>query len=138
MKVKFLDLFKINEKYRSSIDNKIKDVIDSGWYIRGKSNENFENEFSKFCGVKYAVGVSNGLDALSLIIKAYGFGKGDEIIVPSNTYIATILSISNNGCVPILVEKIFHLGPWACENGNEVAINRLFRRYKCSNYSWPL
>ena len=104
MKVKFLDLFKINEKYRSSIDDKIKDVIDSGWYIRGKSNENFENEFSKFCGVKYAVGVSNGLDALSLIIKAYDFGKGDEIIVPSNTYIATILSISNNGCIPILVE----------------------------------
>lgn len=64
----------------------------------------FCSNFAKFCGTKYALGVANGLDALNLIIKGYGFGSGDEIIVPANTFIATILSISENGCTPVLVE----------------------------------
>lgn len=102
--IKFLDLHKINEKYRKEIDEKIKNVLDSGWYLLGKQDEQFEQHFAEYCGAKYCIGVGNGLEALTLIIKAYGFGKGDEIIVPANTYIASILSISYNGCTPVLVE----------------------------------
>ena len=102
--IKFLDLYKINEQYREKIDERIQKVLDSGWYLLGKENEIFEQNFAKYCGVKYCIGVGNGLDALTLIIKAYGFGAGDEIIVPANTYIASILSISYNGCTPVLVE----------------------------------
>ncbi|MCR5260801.1 MAG: DegT/DnrJ/EryC1/StrS family aminotransferase [Candidatus Gastranaerophilales bacterium] len=102
--IKFLDLHKINERYRSEIDARIKEVLDSGWYLLGKNDEIFEKHFAEYCGTKYAIGVGNGLEALSLIIKAYGFGAGDEIIVPANTYIATILAITYNGCTPVLVE----------------------------------
>lgn len=102
--IKFLDLKAINEQYRTEIDEAIKKVLDSGWYILGNELDVFEQEFAKFCGTKYAIGVANGLDALTLIIKAYGFGLGDEIIVPANTYIASILAISANGATPVLVE----------------------------------
>lgn len=102
--IKFLDLHKINERYRNELDARIKEILDSGWYLQGKQNEEFSKHFAQFCGAKYALGVANGLDALNLIIKAYGFGHGDEIIVPANTYIATILAISENGCTPVLVE----------------------------------
>lgn len=102
--IKFLDLHTINEQYRHEIDERIKQVLDSGWYLQGKQNEQFTNNFSSFCGTQHALGVANGLDALNLIIKAYGFGVGDEIIVPANTFIATILAISQNGCTPVLVE----------------------------------
>ncbi|AKL98632.1 DegT/DnrJ/EryC1/StrS family aminotransferase [Endomicrobium proavitum] len=102
--VKFLDLYKINEQYRAEIDAAVKGVIDSGWYLLGKANEEFCKNFANYCGTKYCVGVANGLDALNLIIKAYGFGTDDEIIVPANTYIASILSVSQNGCTPVLVE----------------------------------
>ena len=102
--IKFLDLHKINERYRDELDQTIKRVLDSGWYLQGQENEKFCKNFAAFCGTKYALGVANGLDALKLIIEAYGFGNGDEIIVPSNTYIASILAISQCGCTPILVE----------------------------------
>ena len=102
--IKFLDLQKINEQYRKEIDAKIKQVLDSGWYILGKEVENFEQSFAKYIGAKHCIGCANGLDALRLIINGYGFGEGDEIIVPSNTYIASILAISQNGCSPVLVE----------------------------------
>jgi dTDP-4-amino-4,6-dideoxygalactose transaminase len=102
--IKFLDLHKINERYRAELDEKIKQILDSGWYLQGKQNERFSNNFAQFCGTKYALGVANGLDAIRLIIKAYGFGAGDEIIVPANTFIATILAVSENGCTPVLVE----------------------------------
>ncbi|MDR1243861.1 MAG: DegT/DnrJ/EryC1/StrS family aminotransferase [Endomicrobium sp.] len=102
--IKFLDLYKINQRYRNEIDTTIKRVLDSGWYLSGKENENFCKNFADYCGVKYCIGVANGLDALNIIIKAYGFSTGDEIIVPANTYIASILAISQNGCAPILVE----------------------------------
>lgn len=102
--IKFLDLYKINEQYRDEIDSRIKEVLDSGWYIRGKQVELFEKHFAEFCGVKHCIGCGNGLDALNLIIKGYGFSAGDEIIVPANTYIATILAITMNGCIPVLVE----------------------------------
>lgn len=102
--IKFLDLYKINERFRPQINEKIKEVLDSGWYLLGKEDEAFEKSFAEYCGVKHCIGCANGLDALKLIIKAYGFGKGDEIIVPANTYIASILAISDNGCTPVLVE----------------------------------
>lgn len=101
---KFLDLEKINNRFRAEIDTRIKAVLDKGWYLEGEENERFAQNFAKFCGSKYALGVANGLDAINLIIRAYGFGVGDEIIVPSNTYIATILAVSQNGCTPVLVE----------------------------------
>ena len=102
--IKFLDLHKINERFRKEIDARIKQVIDSGWYLLGSQDKEFEKNFAAYCGVKHCIGVANGLDALNLIIKAYGFGAGDEIIVPANTYIASILAISENGCTPVLVE----------------------------------
>ena len=102
--IKFLDLEKVNNRFRAEMDVRIKDVLDSGWYLQGRQNEIFAENFAKYCGTKYALGVANGLEAIKLIIKAYGFGPGDEIIVPANTYIATILAITDNGCTPVLVE----------------------------------
>lgn len=102
--IKFLDLHKINEQYRNEIDEAIKRVLDSGWYLLGKEDDNFEQNFAKYCGVKHAIGVANGLDALNLIIRAFEFEAGAEIIVPANTYIASILAISENNCTPVLVE----------------------------------
>lgn len=102
--IKFLDLYKINQRFRDEIDEKVKEVLDSGWYILGEQNKKFEADFARYCGAKHAIGVANGLDALNLIIKAYGYREGDEIIVPANTYIASILAISQNGAEPVLVE----------------------------------
>lgn len=102
--IKFLDLKMVNSRFRTEIDDRIKTILDKGWYLQGDENETFSKNFAAYCGTKGAVGVANGLDALNLIIKAYGFGPGDEIIVPANTFIATILAISANGCTPVLVE----------------------------------
>lgn len=102
--IKFLDLKKVNERFRGELDAATKRVLDSGWYLLGKEVERFEADFASYCGVKHCIGVANGLDALNLIIKAHGFGPGDEIIVPANTFIASILAISQNGCSPVLVE----------------------------------
>lgn len=102
--IKFLDLKKINERFRNELDVATKRLLDSGWYLLGNEIERFEADFATYCGVKHCIGVANGLDALKLIIKAYGFGSGDEIIAPANTYIASILAISDNGCTPVLVE----------------------------------
>lgn len=102
--IKFLDLHKINERFRNELDEATKRVLDSGWYLLGNEIETFERNFAAYCGTKHAIGVANGLDALNLIIRAYGFGSGDEIIVPANTYIATILAVSENGATPVLVE----------------------------------
>jgi dTDP-4-amino-4,6-dideoxygalactose transaminase len=102
--IKFLDLKKVNERFRGELDAAVQRVLDSGWYLLGKEVEKFEADFAAYCGVKHCIGVANGLDALNLIIKAYGFGPGDEIVVPANTFIASILAISENGCTPVLVE----------------------------------
>ena len=106
--IKFLDLQKINSLYEQELKEACARVIDSGWYIRGTECEAFEKEFAEYCGTEYAISVANGLDALILIIRAYKelglFKPGDEIIVPANTYIASILAISANDLVPILVE----------------------------------
>lgn len=100
----FLSLKEVNNRFRDEIDARIKTILDRGWYLQGEENEVFSRNFAAFCGTKGAVGVANGLDALNLIIRAYGFGPGDEIIVPANTFIATILAISENGCTPVFVE----------------------------------
>jgi dTDP-4-amino-4,6-dideoxygalactose transaminase len=106
--IPFLDLKKINAQYREELIEACTLVIDSGWYVQGTKCTAFEKEFASYCGSKYAIGVANGLDALSLIIRAYKelniFKDNDEIIVPSNTYIASILAISENNLTPILVE----------------------------------
>ncbi len=106
--VKFLDLQKITAKYADEIHAAAMRVIDSGWYLQGKENERFEANYANYIGSKNCVGCANGLDALIWIFRAYielGIMKpGDEVIVPSNTYIATILAITENGLVPALVE----------------------------------
>ena len=106
--IKFLDLQKINAQYEQELKEAASRVIDSGWYSMGKELESFENNYAEFCGAKYALGVANGLDALRLIFKAYiemgVMQKGDEVIVPANTYIASVLAISDNGLIPVFVE----------------------------------
>lgn len=106
--IKFLDLQKVTQKYSDEIHEAVNRVVDSGWYLQGKENEKFEANYSAYIGTKYTVGCANGLDALIWIFRAYiemGVMKpGDEVIVPANTYIATILAISENGLKPVLVE----------------------------------
>ena len=106
--IPFLDLKAINAQYADELKQATARVIDSGWYIQGTECKAFEAEFSTYCGTEHCVGVANGLDALTLIIKAYKemgeMDQGDEIIVPANTYIASILAISENGLTPVLVE----------------------------------
>lgn len=102
--IPFLDLKKLNAQYAQELKKAAARVIDSGWYINGKEVTTFEKDFAAYCGVRYCIGVSNGLDALKLILRAYEIGPGDEVIVPSNTYIASILAISEVGATPILVE----------------------------------
>lgn len=123
--VGFLDLKGINSTYRDELLSACARVIDSGWYISGKEVSGFESEFSSYCGVKYCVGVANGLDALTLTIRAWKvMGRlkdGDEVIVPANTYIASILSITENNLVPVLVEpdpKTFNI----CQKNAEQAL----------------
>lgn len=106
--IPFLDLKSINAQYRAELVEACTRVIDSGWYISGNELSRFEESFSTYCGSKHCVGVANGLDALILVLRAWlEIGKlraGDEVIVPANTYIASILAISANGLVPVLVE----------------------------------
>jgi len=102
--IKFLDLKKVNERFRGEMDVATKRVLDSGWYLLGNEVEAFEREFAAYCGVKHAIGVANGLDALKLIVQAMVIGPGDEVIAPANTYIASLIAISANGATPILVE----------------------------------
>jgi dTDP-4-amino-4,6-dideoxygalactose transaminase len=106
--IPFLNLKKINGMYRKEIIEALTQTVDSGWYILGNKVLEFENFFSKYIGANYCIGVANGLDALTLIIRAYlemgEFSEGDEVIVPANTYIASILAISENKLKPILVE----------------------------------
>lgn len=106
--IKFLDLKKINEPYKADFQEKMKKVLESGWYILGNEVTAFETSFANYCGTKYCIGVGNGLEALVLIFKAYiqlgKLQKGDEVIVPANTYIASILAVLQADLVPVLVE----------------------------------
>ena len=106
--IKFLDLQKINVAYQEQFQEKMKLVLEKGWFILGDEVKLFETNFASYCGTKYCIGVANGLDALILILKGYialgKLQKGDEVIVPSNTYVATILAILQADLVPVLVE----------------------------------
>ena len=152
--IPFLDLKAVNAQYAGELKDAAARVIDSGWYVQGQECEAFESEFADYCGTKHCIGVANGLDALTLIIRAYKemgvMQEGDEIIVPANTYIASILAISENNLTPVLVEpnietynldtikieeKItsktkaimpVHLYGQTCEMGN---INKLAKKY---------
>lgn len=104
MKVSFLDLKAAYLELKEELDEASARVMGSGWYIMGAEVEAFENEFAAYCGAKHCVGVGNGLDALHLILKGYGIGEGCEVIVPSNTYIATWLAVSYTGATPVPVE----------------------------------
>ena len=106
--IKFLDLKKINQPYENAFQNKLKNVLERGWYILGDEVKLFEENFAAYCDSKYCIGVGNGFDALTLIFKGYiqlgKMQKGDEVIVPANTYIASIISIIQADLVPVLVE----------------------------------
>ncbi|WP_294956931.1 DegT/DnrJ/EryC1/StrS family aminotransferase [uncultured Flavobacterium sp.] len=106
--IPFLDLKKINKPYEIAFQEKLKSVLENGWYVLGKEVETFEKAFAGYCESKYCIGVGNGLDALVLIFKGCielgKLQKGDEVIVPANTYIATILAILQADLIPILVE----------------------------------
>jgi len=106
--ISFLDLKKVNAPYEAAFELKLKNMLYKGWYVLGEEVSNFEKAFADYCEAQYCIGVGNGLDALILILKAYKqLGKlstGDEVIVPANTYIATILAILQADLVPVLVE----------------------------------
>lgn len=108
MNVPFLSLKDVTDKYAEEIHEAISRVVDSGWYLQGKENEAFEQHYADYIGTKYCVGCANGLDALIWILRAYielgVMVPGDEVIVPANTYIATILAITENGLKPVLIE----------------------------------
>ena len=114
--IPYLDLKKINAPYRKEIDESIREVLDSGWYIKGNKVKEFERELANYCQTDFAIGVGNGLDALRIILMSYmemnQLKKGDEILVPANTFIATILAVSSIGLTPVLVdpnEQTFNL-----------------------------
>ena len=116
--IPYLNLSAINLRYKKEITRRLNSIFRRGWYLEGIENETFSNNFASFCGTRFALGVSNGLDALRLIIKAYGWGPGDEILVPANTFIASILAISDSGCTPVLVEpelESFNIAPQLIE-----------------------
>ena len=106
--IKFLDLKKINKPFEAEYQSKFRSFLDAGWYVLGNEVKLFEQNFADYCGVKHCIGVGNGLDALVLILKGYialgKLKKGDEVIVPANTYIATILAIIQADLVPVMVE----------------------------------
>lgn len=104
MEIPFADLRPMHDELRSELDAAYKKVMDNSWFIQGKELEAFETEFAAYVGVKHCIGVATGLDALYLVLKAYGIGSGDEVIVPSNTFIATALAVSYAGATPVFVE----------------------------------
>jgi len=118
--IPFLDLKRTNEKHENEIVAAIENVVRSGWYVLGNEVRKFEKAYADFCGVEHCVGVGNGLDAIRLIFRAYlelGMLKvGDEVIVPSNTYIATILALADCNLTPVWVEpdiKTYNIDPEA-------------------------
>jgi dTDP-4-amino-4,6-dideoxygalactose transaminase len=120
--IKFLDLKAVNDSFEPQLSQSIKRVLDSGWYLQGNEVVGFEKKYSEYIGSKHCIGVANGLDALRLILKAYIemgiMHEGDEIIVPANTFIASILAITDNRLKPVLVEpdiSTFNLDPFKIE-----------------------
>lgn len=118
MKVPFLDLTKVNQSMAPLLEEGFSRVLNSGWFIQGKELETFEAEFADYCNVAHCVGVGNGLDAIHLLLAAYGIGPGDEVVVPSNTFIATWLAVTRCGAKPVPAEpdpNTYNLSPEAVE-----------------------
>ncbi len=144
--VKFLDLQRINDSFEPELTETVNRVIRSGWYLLGEENRCFEEEYSRYIGVSHTVGCANGLDALTLILRAYKelgvMSDGDEVIVPANTYIATILSITENSLVPVLVEpdkdtlQIDIAGIESCITPLTKAIMSVHLYGRCSHRNW--
>ena len=112
--IKATDFSFVTERINKELKEATNRVIDSNWYILGKEVENFEREFANYLGVKYCIGVGNGLETLHIILRAYDIGEGDEVIIPSNTYIATALAVSYAGATPIMVEpdeRTYNINP---------------------------
>ena len=116
--IKFLDLNKVNAKYEDAFLSQFQAFLKSGYYIKGAEVKQFETNFANYCGTKHCIGVANGLDALTLIFKGYielgRLNVGDEVLIPANTYIATILSVINSGLKPVFIEpddKTFNISP---------------------------
>jgi len=108
MTIPFLDLKKINLRFREDFHNALDEVLESGWLVLGEQTKRFEEEFADYCGTQFGIGVANGLEALSLALRAWDIGPGDEVIVPSNTYIATWLAVTHVGAKPVPVEPRFN------------------------------
>ena len=104
MKIPFVSFLPMEKELNEDIRNAFDRVFTRSWYIEGKEDESFETAFAEYCGVSYCVGCGNGLDALMLALKALGVDSGDEVIVPSNTYIATALAVTYVGATPVFVE----------------------------------
>lgn len=106
--MEYLSLKKVTEQHQQEIDDAVLGVVNGGWYLQGEATKRFEHDYAQYIGTDYCIGCGNGLDALSLIFRGYKelgcMSDGDEVIVPANTYIASILSISANGLNPVLVE----------------------------------
>jgi len=122
--IKFIDLKKINDSFDPQLSQAIRRVLDSGWYLLGKEVKAFEEEYARYIGTEHCIGVANGLDALRLILRAYielgQMGEGDEVIVPANTYIASILAITDNRLRPVLIEpdiETYNINPFLIEAG---------------------
>jgi len=118
LEIQITDVGSTYNDLKKEIDKAILGVLNGGRYILGENVKKFEDEFADYCGVRYCVGVGNGLNALELILKAYGIGNGDEVIVPANTYIATVLAVSNVGATPVFVEPeeiTFNIDPQKIE-----------------------
>lgn len=118
MKIPFVSFVPMEKELNTELRNAFNRVFESSWYIEGKEDELFEQSFASYCGAKYCVGVGNGLDALMLVLKALNIGEGDEVIVPSNTYIATALAVTYVGAIPIFVEpdiRTFNINPLKIE-----------------------
>jgi dTDP-4-amino-4,6-dideoxygalactose transaminase len=114
MPIPFLDLNAPHQELRRELEQTFSDVLDSGWFVQGGQLDTFEAEYASYCDVKHCIGVGNGLDALHLILRAYNIGEGDEVIVPSNTYIATWLAASYAGAIPVPVEpdeRTYNINP---------------------------
>lgn len=112
--IPFLDIKTSYQELKSELDAAYQRVMNSGWYILGSEVESFEKEFAEYCSAKHCIGVANGLDALHLILRAMDIGQGDEVVVPSNTYIATWLAVSHPGSIPVPVEpdeRTYNINP---------------------------
>ena len=119
MNIPFVSFEKMHNEIKDEVLAKMQEIYEKNWFIQGPEVTAFEEEFAAYCGTKYCVGCGNGLDALFLALKAYGIKEGDEVIVPSNTYIATALAVSYTGATPVFVEpeeKYFNINPKEIEN----------------------